>query len=450
MRFMRGVWVGATLLLALAGCSKDSDEITTGGSYSPVLTGVAASREPVARGVPNQLTAQVTNVNNIPLRFHWKITAANDSLGLIDPGVLTDSTSQTVTWTPPDSIASWNVTVSVEADDPATGVHYFKTMTVPMSVDNEFTRWTRSDGIQFDPAPVPDGGVLFSQLRSVSAGSSDIYRVDAPLAAAILLTQDFFTATSPTPRADKSEIAFAGKKVSNAPGPSLWLLPWGGGDTVTARLISEPNTKQQTLANPRFSNQGARLLYNSDSLQIPFTKVWWRDVSTFMAPVPLLYPDTLQPSFNLFLKPNWGPDVTGDGLPDSVVVEFNDFFGGITGFSKYAAPDSGRLRLETLWLSDTRVSEPDWSPDGTHIVFARKNVGSTDRDIWIINRAASDISAAVRITSGPADDSHPRFSRDGASVFFVSNRVDRYGFNGNFGIERRGANIWSVARFDRP
>jgi Tol biopolymer transport system component len=54
------------------------------------------------------------------------------------------------------------------------------------------------------------------------------------------------------------------------------------------------------------------------------------------------------------------------------------------------------------------------------------------------------------VTSGPADDSHPRFSADGNSIVFVSNRADRYGLNGIYSTERRGYNIWSVQRFDRP
>ena len=69
---------------------------------------------------------------------------------------------------------------------------------------------------------------------------------------------------------------------------------------------------------------------------------------------------------------------------------------------------------------------------------------------WIINAAASDPSAEVQITFGPADDFHPRFSSDGSKIFFVSNRIDGYGANGFYDTERRGTNIWSVSRFDKP
>ncbi|HEU4764670.1 MAG TPA: hypothetical protein VFT93_03370, partial [Candidatus Eisenbacteria bacterium] len=102
------------------------------------------------------------------------------------------------------------------------------------------------------------------------------------------------------------------------------------------------------------------------------------------------------------------------------------------------------------WLDGQLLETPDWSPDGQYVTFVKRNAGTNDRDIWIINRSAADISQAVRVTSGPADDSQPRFSADGNSIFFISNRVDRYGVTGVYGTERRGTNIWSVAHFDRP
>ena len=56
----------------------------------------------------------------------------------------------------------------------------------------------------------------------------------------------------------------------------------------------------------------------------------------------------------------------------------------------------------------------------------------------------------MRVTTGPADEFHPRFSSDGSKIFFLSNRTDAYGADGVFDTERRGVNIWSVSRFDLP
>ncbi|TMQ60825.1 MAG: hypothetical protein E6K75_02505, partial [Candidatus Eisenbacteria bacterium] len=104
----------------------------------------------------------------------------------------------------------------------------------------------------------------------------------------------------------------------------------------------------------------------------------------------------------------------------------------------------------TVWLNDSGAGEPDWSPDRAHIAYSRRVPGRTDRDIWIINAYATNPSQAVRVTTGPADEFHPRFSSDGSKIFFLSNRTDAYGADGVFDTERRGVNIWSVSRFDLP
>jgi Tol biopolymer transport system component len=102
------------------------------------------------------------------------------------------------------------------------------------------------------------------------------------------------------------------------------------------------------------------------------------------------------------------------------------------------------------WLPDSSATDPDWSPDGQYVVFADAAVKGGERDIWIIRADTNVRSNAIRVTSGPADDSHPRFSDDGNTIYFVSNRANQYGLNGIFPTERRGYNIWSVTRFDRP
>lgn len=445
MRLHRGLWVGACLLLALAGCGGKSDPVKGEGSYTPIITGISSNFEPAARGAENLLTAQVTNVNGLGLTYHWSAAA----------GTFSDSTSATAKWTPPDSIGTYDVTVSIEAQDGET--HYFKTMTVHMAVDNQFIRWTRSQATQLDPAPTPGGGVLYTELHGISTGPSDIYRVDTPLGMSAQLTTGFFSATQPTPRADQVDFAFSGKLSSSASVPTIYLLPFGGGDAADARLVTRPNVQQTIVGSPRFARQGTRLAYVSDSTSVIFPKIWWRDAANFSTrPIPTVFTtDSLNNEFgplfsNVYLRPSWGPDVTGDGNPDSVLGIAADIFGPVLGITKLYAPDSGMTRADFPFISDSRVEDPDWSPDGLHIVFARRNNGSSERDIWIMNAHSTNQSDAVRVTSGIADDSTPRFNADGTKIFFISNRADHYGLNGIYLTDRRGTNIWSVAQFDRP
>jgi hypothetical protein len=179
-----------------------------------------------------------------------------------------------------------------------------------------------------------------------------------------------------------------------------------------------------------------------------------RDAGNFAAaPIPVLPTTT---SGGTVEAPNayWNPSWRGTG--DSLVAESYENFGQgnivSRGLFKFSASGNPPTNPEPFapWLSDLASLEPDWSPDGQHIVFSRRSPGHTDRDLWIINAGASDFSAARQVTFGPADEFHPRFSSDGSTIFFVSNRIDGYGANGFYDTERRGTNIWSVSRFDLP
>ena len=441
MRCNRGLWAGAVLLLALSGCSDDEGggEINDPGVYSPLITGIAADKEPAVRGQENQLTVLVTNVNNLPLTYHWSAGA----------GGLLDSTAATVRWVAPDEIGTYPVTVSITAQDGEAA--FFKQSTFQIFVENEYVRWTHSDAVQFDPAPTQAGGVVFAQYSNVSTGQSAAYSIDAAGLSPIQLTTGFFSVTSPTLRADGGQLAFAAKKLSSDAGPSLWLLPGGGGDAVDALPAAVRGSFQTLLGTPRFARTGTMLLYNSDSTSIGNPRPWYRDAFNMaQAPFRLL----ASAGTNAFYQPNWGADLNpADGIPDSVVCPSYRLFGTESVVAR------GLFKLTTLanqaapsvnWLPDSTAVEADWSPDGAYIVYAKQDKITKDRDIWIISANSATPSSAVRVTHGPADDSHPRFSGDGSAIFFVSNRADRYGLNGVYNLERRGTNIWSVTGFDRP
>ncbi|MGE5174796.1 MAG: hypothetical protein ACM3JJ_00360 [Hyphomicrobiales bacterium] len=440
MRQLRGLWVGASLLLVLAGCSNKNSITNVKGAYSPLITGLAIDHEPAVRGIPNHLTVEVTNVDGLPITYHWSAAS----------GTMTDTTAVTSTWTAPDTIGTYDVTVSIQAQDGDN--HYFKSMTFHVYVDNEYERWTRSEAIQFDPAPINGGGILFAEFEDNATGASAVYRVDTPGGGASQLTSGFFSAASPTPEANLAHFGFAGKVHASDAGPSIWMLPWAGGDTTNAAVIAARNPGQTYLGGSRFAHSGSRILYSSDTLSVPFPKFSYRDAENFNSPpIGLIQAGAL--TINGYPNPAWGPDVNADGFPDSVVAREFQFF-GINAFQQstglWKFPTNVASASALPFLADTAAAEPDWSADGQYIVFAKKNDISGDRDIWIINAGSSNPADEVRITSGPADDSHPRFSEDGSKIYFVSNRADRYGLNGIFDTERRGTNIWSVSRFDEP
>jgi len=443
MKLIRGLWVGGILLLVFQGCTKDPDVVKGVGSYSPIITGLAVDNEPALRGVPNELTVQVNNVNGLPLIVHWTAAA----------GELTDSTGVTASWTPPNSIGTYDVTVSIEATDTAEDKHYFKTQTYHVAVDNQFERWTRTEAVQFDPAPIGQGaGLLFAQIRNNGTGESDIWRIDAPMTGAAKVVSDFWNANSPSPRADQAEVIFAGRRRQPPDPGSIWLVDWAGGDTTSARVVAARNVSQTILQHPRFTPEGTQALYTSDSTLITHGRLWRRDVSNFALP-PVRMLTTGLFFLNDYHTANWGPDIDSDGFPDSVITRGYFAFGGpgsSRGLYKFGFTTVTESPEEVLASPDTAAAEPDWSRDGQYIVFSRRNTGASDRDIWIMRSDTNEPANAVRVTSGPADDSHPRFSPDGMTIYFVSTRADRYGLNGIYSTERRGTNLWSVRLFDRP
>jgi TolB protein len=64
--------------------------------------------------------------------------------------------------------------------------------------------------------------------------------------------------------------------------------------------------------------------------------------------------------------------------------------------------------------------EPDWSPDGTRIVFAsdRDNAG-VEYDIYVVN---ADGTGPLRLTTNIGSDFQPNWSPDGQRIAFQSNR----------------------------
>lgn len=72
-----------------------------------------------------------------------------------------------------------------------------------------------------------------------------------------------------------------------------------------------------------------------------------------------------------------------------------------------------------------RLTDPQASPDGRYVAFV---LSETDRaadkrptDLWLLDLAAKD-PAPRRLTQNPANDSSPRWSADGKSLYFLSSR----------------------------
>jgi len=95
---------------------------------------------------------------------------------------------------------------------------------------------------------------------------------------------------------------------------------------------------------------------------------------------------------------------------------------GVLCVSASAAEPSHPFSVRDM-LAMQRISEHQVSPDGRHIVFTVRttdldeNKGRTD--LWLVR---TDGTGLRRLTSDPANDGNPRWTRDGKEVLFISSR----------------------------
>ncbi len=94
-----------------------------------------------------------------------------------------------------------------------------------------------------------------------------------------------------------------------------------------------------------------------------------------------------------------------------------------------AAPSPRRFRIvDTLGRTITEFDDLDTrdmriSPQGTHVAYEQVDPETNTRDIWVLDIHRQ---SRVRLTQHEADDVTPMWSRDGATVYFLSQRGGRY------------------------
>ncbi|MCM2274836.1 MAG: S9 family peptidase [Candidatus Didemnitutus sp.] len=86
------------------------------------------------------------------------------------------------------------------------------------------------------------------------------------------------------------------------------------------------------------------------------------------------------------------------------------------------APEKRALTLDDIFKFK-RVSDPQVSPDGRHVVYVVSEVlfdeNRTQSDLWLVETTTGKARA---LTNTPKSESHPRWSPDGQWIAFQSNR----------------------------
>lgn len=85
-----------------------------------------------------------------------------------------------------------------------------------------------------------------------------------------------------------------------------------------------------------------------------------------------------------------------------------------------AADPRKTLRPMIMWIESNEYT-PDWSPDGTSIVFSSTRE-SKKRDIWITSKEGTNHQ---RLTKDAGNNTAPKFSPDGKLILFLSDRAGK-------------------------
>jgi hypothetical protein len=101
--------------------------------------------------------------------------------------------------------------------------------------------------------------------------------------------------------------------------------------------------------------------------------------------------------------------------PDGRMLAFDCAVGGEIGICTANADGSSG---NTLVAPLQGAAQPDWSPDGTKIIFQAQEVGAQDSDIYVVTLASGQV---VNLTNTPdQSEQFPRWSPDGSMFAFWS------------------------------
>jgi hypothetical protein len=118
---------------------------------------------------------------------------------------------------------------------------------------------------------------------------------------------------------------------------------------------------------------------------------------------------------------NTWPDVSPDGQRVLFVADRTN--SGGAGTDIYLMPVTGGAAQNITNDSTAKIeAAPQWSPDGSQIVFQAKTEDKGNNDIYLMN---ADGSGARSLATG-GDNIRPRWSPDGKYIAFTSNRSGKW------------------------
>src|SRR6266403_2337545 len=197
-------------------------------------------------------------------------------------------------------------------------------------------------------------------------------------------------------------------------------------DAIELWLLDLATRKPQQLTNggavnvePRWSPDGKRIVFVSTSYNKRF-HVFRADVRggrlenvvRLTGETKSALPRYYYSAFDMEISPVW----TRDGQ-EILFVSNKGHIHGTGGFWRMKAEPGAEAR-EIHYEETTWRARPDFSPDGTRMVYA-SYPGQAWHQLWVMPSAGGD---AFPISYGDFDNTNPRWSPDGTKIAFISNR----------------------------
>jgi Tol biopolymer transport system component len=253
--------------------------------------------------------------------------------------------------------------------------------------------------------------ILFIGQDSPTFGLATIYAIRSDGTRLVKVTQGLGQAFYPRWSRDGRQIAYATGASSAA---QVWVMNANGGG---AHVVSDPNYSCAGYIRLTWSPTADRLLVDCKALQ------------QFVIDLADRTSYSLTERWgNIAATPDWSP--LGDKIlyldPSNVKVANLD--------------GSGSVTVAQAGL------QPQWSPDGTRIAFARKGATQTTA-IFVANADGSDAHQITFPIDATVGDGAPAWSPDGTHLVFVrlEENVGFYGTSRLHVIEPTGANDVTVS-----
>lgn len=265
--------------------------------------------------------------------------------------------------------------------------------------------------------PGTNGRIVFTSLRDDVLG--DIYSMNADGSDVIRLTSsagnDDAAAWSP----DGSKIVFNSRRDGNT---EIYVM--GADGSNQTRLTNHPADDFL----PCWSPDGTKIAFTTD-----------RD-GAFSSIYTMNADGSNQMKVGTFAS---GSEGTQAWSPDGTRFAFTRYIGGTSAAQAEIfvmnVDGSNAVRLTTNSVVE---DQPNWSPDGTQIVFGSGRDGNGE--IYIMN---ADGSNQTRLTSHPAIDHTPVWSPEGIQIAFTSERNDGSGLGDVFVMNADGSNQVNITNF---